>query len=52
MVCDKHVPFVRNIIWASKGFDRDLEAGEASRMVMREMANLKLNADNELAYAA
>ena len=32
---NKYVPYKRNIIWASKGFDRDLEAGEASRMVMR-----------------
>ena len=48
---------VKNIIilfntWASKGFDRDLEAGEASRMVMRKMAKLKLNANENLAYAA
>ena len=39
-------------IWASKGFDGDREAGEASRMVMRKMAKLKLNANDNLAYAA
>lgn len=39
-------------IWASKGFDGGTEAGEASRMVMREMAKLKLNANDNLAYAA
>ena len=32
---EKYVSLLRGIIWASKGFDRDLEAGEASRMVMR-----------------
>ena len=38
---------------ASKGFDRDREAGEASRMAMRQMAKLNLNANNQkLALAA
>lgn len=37
---------------ASKGFDRDSEAGEASRRVMRKIPNLNLNANDNLAYAA
>ena len=37
---------------ASKGFDRDCEAGEASRMAMRQMAKLNLNANDNLALAA
>ena len=32
---DENMLLFGSIIWASKGFDRDLEAGEASRMVMR-----------------
>jgi hypothetical protein len=38
--------------WASNGFDGDHAAGEASRTAMRQMAKLKLNAEDNLAYAA
>ena len=40
------------IAGASNGFDGVREAGEASRMAMRQMAKLKLNAEDNLAYAA
>jgi len=39
-------------IWASQGFDRGLAAGEAIRRLMREIANLNTNAEDNLAYAA
>ena len=42
----------KNIAGASNGFDGVCEAGEASRMAMRQMAKLKLNAEDNLAYAA
>lgn len=37
---------------ACTGFDRDSEDGEAIRRLMRQIANLKLNANDNLAYAA
>ena len=40
------------IIWASQGFDRGLAAGEAIRRLMRQIANLNINAEDNLAYAA
>ena len=48
MVCK----IVQLNIRASKGFDGGTEAGEASRMVMRQMTDLNLNAEDNLAYAA
>ena len=36
----------------SKGFDRDLEAGEAIRRKVRQTANLNINADENYALAA
>ena len=41
-----------NFIRGSNGFDRDDEAGEASRKKWRETSKLKLNAEDNLAYAA
>ena len=38
--------------WASQGFDRGLAAGEAIRRLMRQIANLNINAEDNLAYAA
>lgn len=40
------------LIRACTGFDRDLEDGEAIRRLMRQIANLKLNADENYALAA
>ena len=40
-----------NLIRASQGFDGVFETGEASRCKTL-IANLKLNANNKLAYAA
>ena len=40
------------LIWASQGFDRGLAAGEAIRRLMRQIANLNINAEDNLAYAA
>ncbi len=37
---------------ASQGFDRGLAAGEAIRRLMRQIANLNTNAEDNLAYAA
>lgn len=37
---------------ACTGFDRDSEDGEAIRRQMRQIANLKLNADENYALAA
>ena len=37
---------------ACTGFDRGLEDGEAIRRQMRQIANLKLNADENYALAA
>lgn len=39
-------------IRASQGFDRGPAAGEAIRRLMREIANLNTNAEDNLAYAA
>ena len=39
-------------IRACTGFDRDSEDGEAIRRLMRQIANLKLNADENYALAA
>ena len=39
-------------IRASQGFDRGLAAGEAIRRLMRQIANLNINAEDNLAYAA
>ncbi len=39
-------------IRASQGFDRGLAAGEAIRRLMREIAKLNTNAEDNLAYAA
>ena len=36
----------------SKGFDRGLAAGEAIRRRWRQIAKLKLNAEDNLAFAA
>ena len=38
--------------WACTGFDRDLEDGEAIRRPMRQIANLKLNANDNFELAA
>ena len=38
--------------WACTGFDRDLEDGEAIRRLMRQIANLKLNANDNFELAA
>lgn len=37
---------------ACTGFDRDLEDGEAIRRLMRQIANLKLNANDNFELAA
>ena len=37
---------------ACTGFDRDLEDGEAIRRLMRQIANLKLNANDNYELAA
>lgn len=37
---------------ACTGFDRDLEDGEAIRRQMRQIANLKLNANDNFELAA
>ncbi len=48
-----HMPdFIYLLFWGSKGFDRVLEVGEASRRMMRQISQLKLNAEDNLAYAA
>lgn len=39
-------------LWACTGFDRDLEDGEAIRRKMRQIANLKLNANDNFELAA
>ena len=39
-------------IRCSNGFDRDDEAGEASRKKLRQIPQLNLNAEDNLAYAA
>ena len=39
-------------IRGSNGFDRDDEAGEASRKKLRQISQLNLNAEDNLAYAA
>ena len=39
-------------IRACTGFDRDLEDGEAIRRLMRQIANLKLNANDNYELAA
>ena len=40
------------LIRACTGFDRDLEDGEAIRRLMRQIANLKLNANDNFELAA
>ena len=40
------------LIRACTGFDRDLEDGEAIRKLMRQIANLKLNANDNFELAA
>ena len=40
------------VIRACTGFDRDLEDGEAIRRQMRQIANLKLNANDNFELAA
>ncbi len=39
-------------IGACTGFDRDSESGEAIRRLMRQIANLKLNANDNFELAA
>ena len=39
-------------IRGSNGFDRDDEAGEASRKKLRQISQSNLNAEDNLAYAA
>lgn len=41
-----------SIFWACTGFDRDLEDGEAIRRQMRQIAHLKLNANDNFELAA
>ncbi len=41
-----------NMFRACTGFDRDLEDGEAIRRLMRQIANLKLNANDNYELAA
>ena len=38
--------------WACTGFDRDSEDGEAIRRPMRQIAHLKLNANDNFELAA
>ena len=38
--------------WACTGFDRGLEDGEAIRRLMRQITNLKLNANDNYELAA
>ena len=38
--------------WACTGFDRDSEDGEAIRRSMRQITNLKLNANDNYELAA
>ena len=38
--------------WACTGFDKDSEDGEAIRRSMRQIANLKLNANDNFELAA
>ena len=40
------------LIRACTGFDRDLEDGEAIRRLIRQIANLKLNANDNFELAA
>jgi len=52
--CMAHNPYRMhcNMFRACTGFDRDLEDGEAIRRLMRQIANLKLNANDNYELAA
>ena len=44
--------YIVQSIWACTGFDRDPEDGEAIRRQMRQIADLKLNANDNYELAA
>lgn len=52
MNCDILFMFYKHYSGACTGFDRDLEDGEAIRRKMRQIANLKLNANDNFELAA
>ena len=44
--------YIVQSLWACTGFDRDPEDGEAIRRLMRQIADLKLNANDNYELAA
>jgi hypothetical protein len=48
----ENIGILHSILRACTGFDRDSEDGEAIRRQMRQIANLKLNANDNYELAA